>query len=76
MDRLRTSLGRSHIAGEASTMQIVKYVIWKEDEFWLGYLEEFPDYWTQGEMLDDLIEHLKDLSVDMSSGQIPGIRRS
>lgn len=28
---------------------------------WLGYLEEFPDYWTQGVSLEDLEEHLKDL---------------
>ena len=34
-----------------------------------------PDYWTQGETLDDLIEHLKDLYLDLSSGQIPGIRK-
>jgi hypothetical protein len=56
-------------------MQTVKYVFWQDDAFWSGYLEEFPDYWTQGETLDDLIEHLKDLYVDMSSDQIPGIRR-
>jgi predicted RNase H-like HicB family nuclease len=42
-------------------MRTVKYVYWQEDDAWLGYLEEYPDYWTQGETLDDLIEHLKDL---------------
>jgi predicted RNase H-like HicB family nuclease len=56
-------------------MQTAKYVYWQEDGFWFGYLEEFPDYRTQGETLDDLIEHLKDLYVDMLSGRIPGIRR-
>ena len=55
-------------------MQTAKYVYWQEDEAWLGYLEEYPDYWSQGETLDDLIEHLKDLYLDMTSGQIPGIR--
>jgi hypothetical protein len=56
-------------------MGTLKYVYWQEEDAWLGYLEEFPDYWTQGESLDDLVEHLKDLYLDMTSGQIPGIRR-
>ncbi|MGO9598224.1 MAG: type II toxin-antitoxin system HicB family antitoxin [Isosphaeraceae bacterium] len=56
-------------------MQTLTYVYWQENETWLGYLEEYPDYWTQGESLDELIEHLKDLYLDVTSGQIPGIRR-
>ena len=56
-------------------MRTLKYVYWQENETWLGYLEEYPDYWTQGESLDELIEHLKDLYLDLTSGQIPGIRR-
>lgn len=56
-------------------MQVVKIVVWQEDDSWLGYLLEFPDYWTQGSSLDDLKEHLKDLQSDLSSGLIPGARR-
>jgi predicted RNase H-like HicB family nuclease len=56
-------------------MRTTKYVYWQEDEAWLGYLEEYPDYWTQGETLDDLIEHIKDLYLDLTGGQISGIRR-
>ncbi|HEY2414466.1 MAG TPA: type II toxin-antitoxin system HicB family antitoxin [Pirellulaceae bacterium] len=56
-------------------MQTVKYVYWQEDNAWLGYLEEYPDYWTQGDSLDDLLAHLKDLFFDLTSGQIPGVRR-
>ena len=55
-------------------MPTVKYVYW-EDGAWLGYLQDYPDYWTQGETLDDLKEHLKDLYQDVTSGTIPGIRR-
>jgi hypothetical protein len=29
-------------------MQTVKYVWWEEDGAWLGYLQNFADYWTQG----------------------------
>lgn len=57
-------------------MTSVKIIYWEEDGAWLGYLEEFPDYWTQGETLDDLREHLKDLYADLTSGEIPGIRRA
>jgi len=60
---------------EALSMQTVKYVHWQDGEFWLGYLDDYPDYWTQGETLDDLLEHLRDLYSDLSSGQIPGVRK-
>ena len=53
-------------------MQTVKYIHWQEDDAWLGYLEDYPDYWTQGETVDDLVEHLKDLYDDLSGGKIPG----
>ena len=56
-------------------MQVVKVVVWEEDGAWLGYLQEYPDYWTQGETLDDLREHLKDLHHELAGGQIPGVRR-
>ena len=42
---------------------------------WLGYFEEFPDYLTQGESLEQLQENLRDLYGDLTSGEIPGIRR-
>jgi predicted RNase H-like HicB family nuclease len=29
-------------------MKTVKYVWWEEDGGWLGYLQDFPDYWTRG----------------------------
>lgn len=44
-----------------------RYVYWQEDRFWLGYFEEFPDYMTQGESLDDLKEHLRDLHEEIVS---------
>ena len=56
-------------------MQQLKFVYWQEGDAWLGYLQEYPDYWTQGETLEDLQEHLKDLFTDLTSGAIPGIRK-
>ena len=52
-----------------------RFVYWQDGEFWLGYLEEFPDYMTQGESLEDLKGHLRDLHADLTSGQIPAVRR-
>ena len=48
---------------------------WQEKDYWLGYLEQYPDYWTQGESLEDLKQHLKDLYEDLSNERIPEARR-
>ena len=50
-------------------MQTLKFVYWEEDGAWLGYLQDYPDYWTQGDTLDDLKEHLRDLDQDMTKGR-------
>jgi predicted RNase H-like HicB family nuclease len=46
---------------------------WEKDGKWLGYPQDYPDHWTQGETLEDLIEHLKDLYLDIASGAVPGL---
>ena len=56
-------------------MEKVKIVYWEEEGAWLGYLQEYPDYWTQGETLEDLKEHLKDIYQEILSGEIPGLRK-
>lgn len=56
-------------------METTKYIYWQEDAIWIGYLEEFPDYWTQGESLDELKENLKDIFSDLSGGAIPCVRK-
>jgi len=56
-------------------MQTLKFIYWQDDDAWLGYLQDYPDYWTQGENFEDLQEHLKDLYQDISSGELPGIRK-
>jgi hypothetical protein len=43
-----------------------RFVHWQEGRQWLGYREEFPDYLTQGESLEDLKQHLRDLQADLS----------
>jgi len=56
-------------------MQREKFVYWKDGNFWLGYLEEYPDYMTQGETLEELKINLADIFRDIGSGKIPNIRK-
>lgn len=57
-------------------MQKINIIYWQKEDGWLGYLQEYPDYWTQGETLEDLQEHLRDLYKDVVSGEIPGFAES
>jgi hypothetical protein len=52
-----------------------KYIYWQDQELWLGYLQDYPNYWTQGQSLEELEAHLRDLHRDMTSGEIPGVRK-
>ena len=56
-------------------MQTLKFVHWQDGEAFLGYLVDYPDYWTQGDSFEDLKESLKDLYGDISSGELEGIRK-
>lgn len=56
-------------------METKKYVYWEEGNVWVGYLEEYPDYMTQGVTLEELKENLKDIHKELTSGVIPHIRR-
>lgn len=54
---------------------MIKYSYWQDEDMWLGYLEEYPDYWTQGETLKELEENLRDIYRELTSGSIPCVRR-
>jgi len=56
-------------------MNTVRYVYWQDEGMWLGHLEEYPDYMTQGQTVEELQENLKDLYEELTSGRIPGVRR-
>ena len=56
-------------------MRNVKYTFWQDGEFFLGYLNEYPDYWTQGYSKHELLDNLKDLLADLESEEIPFIRK-
>jgi predicted RNase H-like HicB family nuclease len=56
-------------------MEMKKFVYYQEDDMWIGWLEEYPDYRTQGETLEDLKENLRDIYADLTSGSIPCVHR-
>ncbi|MFP4469778.1 MAG: hypothetical protein ACLFPE_03800 [Bacteroidales bacterium] len=57
-------------------MMKLKFIYWKDGNEYLGYLEKYPDYITQGTTLDELTENLKDIYKDLDSGEIPAVRKS
>jgi len=57
-------------------MNTKEFVYWQDEGVWLGYLKEYPDYWTQGENFDELKENLKDIFTELISGTIPNIRKT
>jgi predicted RNase H-like HicB family nuclease len=56
-------------------MKTIKYIYWQDGDMWLGFLDESPDYMTQGTTQDDLQENLRDIYEELTSGRIPGVRR-
>ena len=56
-------------------MSTVKIVVWEESGGWLGYLQDYPDYWTQGETRDDVDANLRDLYADLTRGAVPSVRK-
>lgn len=52
-------------------MRTVKFTSWQDGTFFIGFLNEYPKYQTQGMTKDELIQCLKDLLIDVESGQVP-----
>lgn len=56
-------------------MRAIKFTSWQDGDFFIGFLNEYPDYQTQGTSKDDLTDNLKDLLIDLESGQVPYIHK-
>ena len=57
-------------------MKSLRYVHWKEDDYYLGCFENYPDYLTQEKSEEKLMENLVDLYKDMISAEIAYFPRS
>ncbi len=56
-------------------MRTLEYTFWQDGEFFIGHLNDYPDYETQAYSKDELIENLKDLLLDVESPEVPFIRK-
>ena len=56
-------------------MEKKRFVYYEEEQMLIGWLEEFPDYRSQAETLDELRENLKDIYAELTSGRIPAVHR-
>ncbi|MGZ8845151.1 MAG: type II toxin-antitoxin system HicB family antitoxin [Pyrinomonadaceae bacterium] len=56
-------------------MRITKYTFWQDGEFFLAFLNDYPDYQTQAYSKEELLENLRDLLSDLESGEVPFIRK-
>ncbi len=52
-------------------MRELNYKYWKDGEFWVGYLELYPDYWTQGKTEEELAENLHEIYDELTGGVFP-----
>jgi hypothetical protein len=56
-------------------MKTLKFTYWKDGDYYLGFLNDYPDYQTQGMSKEELVHNLKDLLVDLESGDVPYVRK-
>ncbi|MBN1999511.1 type II toxin-antitoxin system HicB family antitoxin [candidate division KSB1 bacterium] len=56
-------------------MKTIKYTFWQDGKYYLGYLNDYPDYHTQGLSKQELVDNLKDILKDIESNEIPFIRK-
>jgi len=57
------------------TVKTIKFTYWQDGDYFLGYLNDYPDYPTQGLSKDELIANLQALLADIESGEVPYIRK-
>lgn len=56
-------------------MRTIKFTSWQDGDLYIGFLNDYPDYLTQGTNKEDLIASLKDLLLDLESGEVPFIHK-
>jgi len=54
-------------------MKTAKFTYWQEGDYFLGFLNEYPDCQTQGMSREELVSHLRDLLNDLEPGEAPFI---
>ena len=52
----------------------LNYTYWKDDGWYVGYLDDYPDYATQGETLAELEDMLRSLHEDIQTYDFSFVR--
>ena len=52
-------------------MKRISFTYWRDGKFYIGFLNQYPDYQTQATTKAELTENLKDIE----SREVPYIRR-
>jgi len=56
-------------------MKATKFTYWQDGDYFLGFLNDYPDYQTQGMSKQELVSNLTDLLADLESGEVPYVRK-
>jgi predicted RNase H-like HicB family nuclease len=56
-------------------MKTTKFTYWRDGDYFIGFLNDYPDYVTQGLSKEELVKSLKDLLADVESGGVPYVRK-
>lgn len=56
-------------------MKTIRYTFWQDGQYYLGYLNDYPDYHTQGLSKEQLVKNLKEILEDIETGEIPYIKK-
>ncbi len=52
-------------------------IVYKEENDWyIGHIQEYPDYESQGKTLDELKKNLLDIYNDIKQGLVPEVKPS
>ena len=54
-------------------METKKFICYQNEDMFIGWFEDVPDYKTQGETFDKLKENLMDICQELTSGHIPNV---
>jgi predicted RNase H-like HicB family nuclease len=58
-----------------AVMETKRFIYYEDDGVLVGWLEEYPDYRTQGETMDELRANLLELYHELTSGGIPRVHK-
>ena len=68
MERLLKQIIKTH---NRETSMKLNIVYKKEKNWFIGHIQEFPDYESQGKTIDELRENLIEIYNDINKGLVP-----